>query len=80
MGFVKPPTFSRNHDVEVELAGALLRVDQLLLRPPAGAASAAPAAAQYLPGKWVAVAPNVASGIITRSAAQRTGQTRSVNL
>ncbi len=76
---MKTPTFSRNHDVEVELASALLRVDQLLLLPP-GAASAAPAAAQYLPGKWVAVAPNVASGIITRSAAQRTGQTRSVNL
>ena len=84
MGVLKTPTFARNHDVDVDLANALVRIDQLMQQPTAGAASdsasAARARGQYLPGKWVAVAPDVASGIITRSASQKTGPMKSVHL
>ncbi len=81
---VKHDAFSRNHGVEVDLANSLLRVEQLLQRPSAGAASETASAAavtgQLLLGKWIPVAPDVASDIINRSAAQNAGRYRSVNL
>ena len=86
MGFSssQPVAFTRNYDAEVELASSLLRVEQQLQRPSTSAASeatsAAAASAHLLIGKWVPVAPDVASGIITRAAAQKAGQFRSVNL
>jgi hypothetical protein len=84
MGVIKSPAFARNYHVDVDLANALVLVDQLLQQPPAGAVAEAASVArpngQYLPGKWIAVAPDVASGIITRSAAQPLSQVRSVSL
>ena len=86
MGFSssQPVAFTRNYDAEVELASSVLRVEQQLQRPSTSAASeatsAAAASAHLLIGKWVPVAPDVASGIITRAAAQKAGQFRSVNL
>ena len=81
---MKHAAFSRSHDVEVDLANALLRTEQLLQRPPAGAvseaASSAAATGQLLLGKWIPVTPDIASDIITRSAAQNSGRFRSVNL
>jgi len=83
MGFssAKPAAFTRNHDVAVELASLLLRAEQQP-RPPISAATASAAAAtgNLLIGKWVPVAPDVASSIITRAAAQKLGQFRSVSL
>ena len=76
--------FSRNHDIELELANSLLRVEQLLQRPAAGASSeaaaASPTTGQLLLGKWVPVAPALASDIIARSAAQNSRRVRTVNL
>jgi hypothetical protein len=75
--------FSRNHDIELELANSLLRVEQLLQRPSGAsseAAAASPTTGQLLLGKWVPVAPNLASDIIARSAAQNSRRVRTVNL
>ncbi len=76
--------FSRNHDIELELANALLRVEQLLQQPAAGASSEAAAASpsngQLVLGKWVPVAPALASDIIARSAAQNSRRVRTVSL
>jgi hypothetical protein len=80
---VKDAPFSRDHGVEVDLANSLLHVDQLLQLPPAAAASEAScvvAAGRLVLGKWVPVAPDIAHDIITRSAALKTGQFKSVNL
>jgi hypothetical protein len=73
---VKSAAFIRNHDIEVDLAKAILRTEQLLQQPPAGAVSSAAATL----GKWIPVTPDIASDVITRSAAQNTDRFRSVNL
>ena len=83
MSFSKTATFTRNFNVEVELAESLMRVEQLLQLPPACAApdstSVASANKPLVLGKWVPVAPDVASAIVTQSA-HKIAQVRSVNL